>query len=281
MIRRFGGIWTEIKLDVLRQYLNSYKKALKKKPFQKIYVDSFAGSGMVLTKDGRLLDGSAKIALDSNGFDVYVFIEKNPQCVEALTHLKREENYKDRAITIERGDANEALLKWTALLQRHQWRGVAFLDPFGMELKWQTLKSLAQTGIFDVWYLFPLSGLYRLAPRDKRRIDPSRVTLLNQILGTEEWLSEFYQESPQLKWYSDTDYVRKDVDQLEHWVYKRLCTIFPEVAPPLRLPFYGAPRFSLFFAMSNPSKRARDLGMRIAGHILKNAFLKTSQEGRG
>lgn len=40
---RFGGDWTTRKLDVLAGYLRSYTTALKKTPFQKLYVDAFAG----------------------------------------------------------------------------------------------------------------------------------------------------------------------------------------------------------------------------------------------
>ena len=47
---RFGGDWTQAKLDVLKDYLAAYTKALKDKPtaalpFRKAYIDAFAGTG--------------------------------------------------------------------------------------------------------------------------------------------------------------------------------------------------------------------------------------------
>ena len=36
----FGGPWTEEKLDRVTQYLQSYTKALKKQPFQLMYIDA-------------------------------------------------------------------------------------------------------------------------------------------------------------------------------------------------------------------------------------------------
>jgi hypothetical protein len=47
---RFGGDWTQAKLDVLKDYLVAYTKALKDKPtaaqpFRKAYIDAFAGTG--------------------------------------------------------------------------------------------------------------------------------------------------------------------------------------------------------------------------------------------
>ena len=41
----FGGPWTEEKLDRVTQYLHAYTTALKKQPFQLMYIDAFAGTG--------------------------------------------------------------------------------------------------------------------------------------------------------------------------------------------------------------------------------------------
>lgn len=41
----FGGDWTEVKLGMLKDYLAAYTMALKKKPFSKMYIDAFAGTG--------------------------------------------------------------------------------------------------------------------------------------------------------------------------------------------------------------------------------------------
>ena len=39
----FGGGWTEQKLEILEAYLNAYTTALKKIPFDLVYIDAFAG----------------------------------------------------------------------------------------------------------------------------------------------------------------------------------------------------------------------------------------------
>jgi three-Cys-motif partner protein len=52
---RFGGDWTTRKLDVLANYLQGYTTALKKAPFEKWYVDAFAGTGY---RDARRQDGA-------------------------------------------------------------------------------------------------------------------------------------------------------------------------------------------------------------------------------
>ena len=42
---RFGGAWTDRKLEVLAGYLASYTAALKNTIFEKVYIDAFAGTG--------------------------------------------------------------------------------------------------------------------------------------------------------------------------------------------------------------------------------------------
>ena len=77
--QKFGGPWTVEKLNILSDYLNFYATALKKQPFKLIYIDAFAGTGHINIGDNvdEIIDGSAKLALQSNGnFTEYIFIEK-------------------------------------------------------------------------------------------------------------------------------------------------------------------------------------------------------------
>jgi len=54
-------------------------------------------------------------------------------------------------------------------------RGVIFLDPYGMEVSWETVEAIARTEALDCWYFFPLSGLYRNAPKDPLKLDQSKI----------------------------------------------------------------------------------------------------------
>lgn len=76
----FGGDWTELKLKILQGYLKAYLTALKKQPFDLIYIDAFAGTGyrsassaqasdeleddpgqqLLFDKDGAVWQGSAQ-----------------------------------------------------------------------------------------------------------------------------------------------------------------------------------------------------------------------------
>ncbi len=50
---RYGGTWTELKLDAVTYYLECYTKALTHRRFILWYIDAFAGTG------DRIADGRA------------------------------------------------------------------------------------------------------------------------------------------------------------------------------------------------------------------------------
>ena len=112
--QKFGGNWTEEKLNIFTDYLNAYLIALQNQKFKKIYIDAFAGTGEIETSDGgQYLVGSAKRALACDKkFDHYYFIEADPQKAEELQNLINSEfPQMRRIVTIFCGDANDELAK--------------------------------------------------------------------------------------------------------------------------------------------------------------------------
>lgn len=61
MVRHeYGGQWTRLKLDILKDYLQFYTTALKGQPFTLHYVDAFAGTGK---QDLKLLGENSLLIL--------------------------------------------------------------------------------------------------------------------------------------------------------------------------------------------------------------------------
>lgn len=146
-----------------------------------------------------------------------------------------------------------------------------FLDPYGLDVEWDTLVEISKTKAVDVWYLFSIEGLYRQAAHDYGKVDESKAACLDRILGTSEWRKIFYSPSTQSELFTQPDDPRRvvDIDGLQQFVTDRLSNLFPYVAAPLRLPKSGGPqRFSLFFFISNPDGPAIGLSKRIAEDIL-------------
>ena len=82
MTQKFGSGWTVLKLDAVEEYLSAYTTALKDK-FKLCYIDAFAGSGSVVIKDGREIQGSAVRAL-KYPFDKIHFFETDAGLLDKL-----------------------------------------------------------------------------------------------------------------------------------------------------------------------------------------------------
>jgi three-Cys-motif partner protein len=288
---RFGGAWTEVKLDAISDYLGFFTAALKAKPtptspFWLWYVDAFAGSGertetrqvggllegSVIEHAEVTLDGSARRALAvSPSFRRFVFIERDPKRFAALQAL--EAANQGREIALENRDANDALCD---LFTRPPWslqrrgkglhRGVVFLDPYGMAVRWSTLKTLAGTGALDIWYLFPLNAVTRQLAKDFDAVDPKKQAKLDEIFGTPDWRTELYEvkTSDQADLFGDapasTTTRVASQRQIETYAQTRLHTLFPYVSEPLPLLMPGrAQLFSLFCLSANASPIAQGL----------------------
>ena len=219
-------------------------------------------------------DGSARIALKVDPpFSRYLFIENNTKRFNELIKLKKE--FSNHYIKIKKGDANriikdmtqKAKSKWDS----NQYRGVIFLDPYGLEIDWSTLEVIASTKSFDVWFLFCISGVYRQASLEFDKMEPYKKEKLTCLFGTDDWEDTFYRASRQKTFFSDTTAKERKVNvkQIEDWVCNRLKECFPHVSKPLALPSSGAQLYSLFFCVSNPSKKAIGLARKVADYILK------------
>ncbi|MER9166179.1 three-Cys-motif partner protein TcmP [Mesorhizobium australicum] len=289
----FGGQHTEIKLAIVEAYLKRYSAALHNWCDHVWYIDAFAGTGRrtvrVKARAGDLLEepapeqveqrrGSAQIAIDiAPPFDRLVFMDTRRKHVAALEGLKAANSHRD--ISVLQGDANSLIqseIEWDGWKKT---RAVMFLDPYGMEVEWETLKKIAATKAIDVWYLFPLAGLYRQAARDMSKIDAIKEAAITRMLGTNEWKGELYSKvkAPPtvdlLGYLDDSETLQRsaDVGGLEQYVRQRLKTIFAEVLDPYPLPVLEKPqRFSLFCAISNPSERAIKLAKSFGADILKS-----------
>lgn len=159
----FGGGWSDKKLDVLAEYLQQYTTALKKQPFELIYIDAFAGAGRALVEEQRedsLFDnteiesdasyrhGSPLQAIQNEPqFHRFIFIDRNEESMATLREqCEQTDAAKSGRISYITGDANTELLKIAKsnLLGRGK-RAVAFLDPYALHVTWDTIKAIAET----------------------------------------------------------------------------------------------------------------------------------------
>lgn len=290
---RFGGNWTEDKLNRLRKYLCAYTKIFAKNPrAQKlipIYVDAFAGTGY-RTKPQRLddqtplfaeltepeveqfLKGSARLALEVEPpFQRYVFIERDPARAQELKTLRDASPEKADVIDIVEDDANRRLKQWCAETDWRKHRAVVFLDPYGMQVDWALIEALAKTQAIALWILFPLGvAVNRLLTRSSEPPE-SWAQALTRILGTEDWRTAFYSRTTEQTLFGQQEVVRKEADfvKIGNFFVQRLKTVFTDVAEnPLPLQnSRNVPLYLLCFAAGNP--KGAKTAIKIAQSILK------------
>lgn len=289
---QFGGEWTTRKLEVLAGYLQGYTTALKNQPFRTAFIDAFAGSGyrdakrdddsgdsaqsllfpdLAENEPQSLLDGSARLALRTiPRFNRYIFIERHRERSEQLEELKIE--FPDLAddIDVRQGDANEEIQN-LCLKDWSKHRAVLFLDPYGMQVEWETIEAIAKTRAIDLWLLFPLGiGVNRLLTKSGEIPDSWRRRL-DIMLGTESWYEEFYK----VEWTEDLfgnkqKWIEKaSMSTIGRYFNNRLKKIFAGVAsePGVLKNSVNNPLYLFCFAVGN--ERGKNIALRIANHLLK------------
>lgn len=287
---KFGGFWTQQKLEVLSKYLRAYRRIFESNPrarfFQISYVDAFAGTGVIprpepggfaeifpelAETEEEFRKGSARRALEVElPFHHYVFVEKDASKCEELSALAGE--FPDRDIRIINEDANVALSKWCREMDTKRERAVVFLDPFGTSVEWELIETIAQTKAIDLWILFPYGAINRMLTAGQK---PPRswADRLTRIFGTSDWENQFYSTdlfASILDPDQDIEVVRKTAGQakITQFFIERLKSAFAEVGDPGLLRNSKGLLFVLLFAAGN--EKGAKTGVKIANDLMQN-----------
>jgi three-Cys-motif partner protein len=281
----WGGKWTLKKLDAFSKYVWSYLSIMKKYPYwQTIYFDGFAGCGsrkkdkselfnqLKLTiEDEIVYKGSAERVLnikDNLKFDHYYFIDTNKNSVQKLEwKLKSLDISNNKNLVFRAGDANKWLLQLSATLKTKKYSALLLLDPFGMQINWESIASLKDTRS-DIWILVPTGVIVnRLLDRK------GELKFLNKLksffgLTETQIRNEFYQKRVENTLFGETEITKKVLQPIEKISYlylKRLNTIWDyTISKPLRLDNnHGFPIFHFAFASNNKN------AVKIANQIVK------------
>lgn len=258
------GPWSREKLQMLAKYLAAYVNILstdrgKKHCSDFHYIDAFAGATEHIEKEtGEYLDGSPRVALKTSPkFSSYTFIEKNRKRYQAvLEPLKNE--YPDLSITPLHGDCNKLIKeKVLPLFPRRKWNqpnklGFAFLDPYGTNLLWDTVKALGEAGTFDVLINMSVMGVTRQSPGAP---PPKEVQdNISRFMGGDDWFNECYQDNDQygLPGISVSPVLRRQenvAERIAECYQKKMTTCFKYVSPyrMMRGP-KNSPYYALIFA---------------------------------
>jgi three-Cys-motif partner protein len=192
-----------------------------------------------------------------------VFIEENRDRFRRLQEIAA--SNPKRNITPCREDANTKLQEifgappWSHQRSgRGSHRAIVFLDPFGMSVKWETLKLLAETRAVDVWYLFPTGAVNRQLASDFAKVDEHKQRALDEVFGSTTWRADIYKGKKTVQGGLFDNVVATasktfTVDQIERDARDRLLTIFGYVSDPLPLLNDRDSKIFSLFCLSNSS----------------------------
>jgi three-Cys-motif partner protein len=294
---QFGGQWTEEKLGRLKKYLSAYTTIFtgnaRAATFTTTFVDAFAGTGYrnqaavskadapsLFPEDNPLDDedarslqkGSAQIALEVNPpFDKYILIEKRPDYAQELERLRDRFPAKASYIRVVQGEANSTIQNLCRSTNWRSNRAVVFLDPYGMQVEWNTIAAIAQTQAIDLWLLFPLGQAVNRVLKRNAPPDGGWADRLTTFFGTSTWREAFYRPRQQLSLFDDNGSLEKvaNFDQIGAFFVERLASVFAQVAenPLPLLNSNNVPIYLLCFAAANP--KGAPTAVKIAQHVLR------------
>ena len=204
----WGGPWTEQKLDCFESYVKAYLTIMNvqrdKYNWKLIYFDGFAGCGSRTftecdqedtskelleifesencadtQKELNVYAGAAervvRLEQDMRGFDFYYFVDTNENNLTKLNLKLAQYNIQGRLAYRHDNANNQAKLLADAMAKNPKLKTLCFLDPFGMNINWETIQQLAGKSI-DLWILVPIGTIVnRLVKVDGTLMYPSKM----------------------------------------------------------------------------------------------------------
>jgi three-Cys-motif partner protein len=240
-MNQFGGNWTEAKMEIVVDYAKAFLVIMNKQAWVKtLYFDGFAGSGLIGDADNQeSKKGTALRILDIDQpkpFDIYYFVEKDDKNKSALEASVISPDYFGKNIHIVKDDCNKKLIDMADFLKKNKkYRALAFIDPFGMTINWNSIEVLKNLGI-DFWILVPTGvGVNRLLTKNIENIPKGWLVKLEKFLGLsgDEIIKHFYPSKTELTLFGDETSTIKEsqsINKIGELYSQRLKTVFKFVS---------------------------------------------------
>jgi three-Cys-motif partner protein len=267
------GYWSEIKLDIVKEYAKAYSTIMsgeKQKRFYHIYIDGFSGAGKHFSKTSQdFVPGSPLNALlIKPPFREFHLIDLDGDKIGVLKKIVGER----QDINIYKGDCNEILLKDIFPKVRYEdyRRGLCLLDPYGLHLNWEVIRTAGQLRTIDMFLNFPIMDMNRNTLwRQPEKVNQKNIERMNCFWGDESWRGVAYRKQRTLFGYEEEKTSNEDIAKA---FQERLKKVAGFLKVPSPLPMFnskGAVVYYLFFASQKP----------VAQKIVTDIFKK--YRGRG
>lgn len=258
------GYWSELKLDIVRNYASAYSTILTKQAVIKghVYIDAFAGAGAHVSRTtGQTIAGSPVNAMQiTPPFTELHFIDLDGGRAAELKRLAA----KDRRVFVHEGDCNEVLLRdvFPRCRFRDYRRALCLLDPYGLNVNWDVLKTAGQMESVEVFYNFMIMDANRnILMKDPSRVSSEQAGRMDAVWGDSSWRSAAYRSAPTL--FGDVE-EKATNEAIAEGFRRRLDEVAGFSCVPAPMPLRnskGAIVYYLYFASPN------DTGAKIVGQI--------------
>jgi three-Cys-motif partner protein len=263
------GLWSELKLDIVREYAQAYTTILtNQQHFSCAYIDGFAGPGVHRVKAGDWIRGSPLNALNvSPPFNDFYLIDLDDRRVSLLQTLAE----SDPRVHVFGGDCNEVLIDKVFPNIRYEdyRRGLCLLDPYGLHLQWKVVAEAGRMRTIDLLVNFPLMDMnMNVLRHDQRKVDPEQAARMTAFWGDESWREVAYTTDEDLFGFPE----KASNTAIVNAYRKRLITVggFPNVPEPIPMRnSKGLEVYYLFFASQKP----------VAKKIITDIFAKYRTRG--
>ncbi len=194
--------WSEVKLDIIRDYAKEYSKILSAQSNPRlyhIYIDAFAGAGMHISKaSGKFVSGSPMNAiLVIPPFKEYHLIDLDSEKIDLLKDAAKE--YSNTYIY--KGDCNSLLLEKVFPRARYEdyKRALCLLDPYGLHLNWDVMYTAGQMKSIEIFLNFPIMDMnMNVLWNNPSKVDPQQAARMTAFWGDESWQEAAYDTTENL-----------------------------------------------------------------------------------
>ena len=196
------GYWSEVKLEIIREYAAAYSRILSAQVAPNlchVYIDAFAGAGIHISKDsGEFVTESPLNALSVRPpFKAYHFIDLDGGRV---AFLKAAIGKRGDVFYYE-GDCNVRLLNdvFPKVEYSDYRRGLCLLDPYGLHLSWRVIQTAAGMKTIEIFLNFPVADMNRnVFWRHPEGVDENDISRMNEFWGDDSWKTVAYETVPTL-----------------------------------------------------------------------------------
>ncbi|MEN6305187.1 MAG: three-Cys-motif partner protein TcmP [Armatimonadia bacterium] len=190
------GYWTEVKLDIVREYAVAYSAILanqQKVPLTHIYVDAFSGAGQHLSRtSGEVVPGSPLSVLSVEPkFAEYHFIDLNQH---KLDHLRELTASRD-GVYLYNEDCNSVLIDEVFPRARYEdyRRALCLLDPYGLHLDWRLMHTAGHMKSVEIFLNFPVMDMnMNVLWANPDKVLPEQAARMTRFWGDESWREAAY-----------------------------------------------------------------------------------------